>query len=122
MELLFKETAKEDLIYWKKNNPKILKRINELLLSIKNDPYSGIGKPEALKYELSGYWSRRINKEHRLLYKVEDNYIGIYALRYHYGIISHKVNFLVMKLWSDGVMELWCWEVLHHFITPSLHH
>ena len=84
MELLFKETAKEDLIYWKKNNPKILKRINELLLSIKNDPYSGIGKPEALKYELSGYWSRRINKEHRLLYKVEDNYIGIYALRYHY--------------------------------------
>ena len=84
MELLFKETAKEDLIYWKKNNPKILKRINELLLSIKNDPYSGIGKPEALKYKLSGYWSRKINKEHRLLYKVEDNYIGIYALRYHY--------------------------------------
>ncbi len=84
MELLFKETAREDLIYWKENNPKMLKRINELLHSIRKTPYSGIGKPEALKYELSGYWSRRINREHRLLYKVEDSYIGIYALRYHY--------------------------------------
>ncbi len=84
MELLFKQTAKEDLIFWKQNNPKLLKRIGALMTAIKKDPYYGIGKPEALKYELAGYWSRRINREHRILYRIEGEYIGVYSLRYHY--------------------------------------
>lgn len=92
MELSFKKTAKEDLEYWKKNNPKILKRICDLLKSIKENPYSGIDKPEALKYELSGFWSRRMNKEHRILYKVEDDFIGIYGLRFHYEK-KQKINY-----------------------------
>ena len=84
MQLLFKQPAKEDLIFCKQNNPKLLKRIGVLLTAIKKDPYYGIGKPEALKYELAGYWSRRINREHRILYRIEGECIGVYSLRYHY--------------------------------------
>ena len=85
MKLLWSENAWEEYLYWQKENKQLLKRINDLIKDIeRNGLLVGIGKPEALKYELSGYWSRRINREHRLLYKVEDSYIGIYALRYHY--------------------------------------
>lgn len=83
-KLVFKDTAIRDLEFWSKTNPKILKKIDDLLLSMKENPYSGIGKPEALKYELTGYWSRRINKEHRIVYKVDDDIISIYSLRSHY--------------------------------------
>ena len=79
------DNAKADLIYWKlKNQIKIVRRINLLLENILKSPYSGIGKPEALKYELSGYWSRRINKEHRIIYAISNNIITIFSLRFHY--------------------------------------
>ncbi len=87
MEALeFTAEALTDLEYWKKSgNTIILKRIRQLLQAIQSDPYSGIGKPEALKHNLSGYWSRRINQEHRIVYRVETNIIIVYALRFHYG-------------------------------------
>ena len=88
-ELEFKETAIKDLDFWKKNNPKILKKIGELFKSMQQDPYKGIGKPEELKYDLSGYWSRRINIENRIVYKVEGKIITIHSLRFHY---ERKLN------------------------------
>ena len=85
MEIELTDNAKADLIYWKLNNQvKIIKRINILLENILSSPYSGIGKPEALKYELSGFWSRRINHEHRIIYAVSNNIIVIYSLKFHY--------------------------------------
>jgi toxin YoeB len=79
------DNAKADIEYWKlKNQIKIIKRINLLLEDILRNPSKGIGKPEALRYELSGYWSRRINNEHRILYSLSDNIITVYSLRYHY--------------------------------------
>ncbi len=79
------DNAKADIEYWKlKNQIKIIKRINLLLEDILRNPSKGIGKPEALRYELSGYWSRRINNEHRILYSFSDNIITVYSLRYHY--------------------------------------
>lgn len=78
-------SALDDLEYWKKSgNTNILKKIRALLASIELTPYSGAGKPEALRYNWSGWWSRRINKEHRLIYKVEQNTITVFALRFHY--------------------------------------
>ncbi|SDK32175.1 toxin YoeB [Pedobacter sp. ok626] len=78
-------SALDDLEYWKKSgNTNILKKIRDLLASIELTPYSGTGKPEALKHSWSGWWSRRINKEHRLIYKVEQNTITVFALRFHY--------------------------------------
>ena len=78
-------TALEDLEYWKKSgNTIILKRIRQLLESIQQDPFEGIGKPERLKYNWSDWLSRRINEEHRIVYKSENNRIVVYSLRYHY--------------------------------------
>ena len=84
MKLIFSENAWEDYLYWQKTDKKILKRINLLITEIKRSPFTGIGKPEALKYDLSGYWSRRINEEHRIIYKVQDDAIFLSQLRYHY--------------------------------------
>lgn len=84
MKLIFSERAWEDYLYWQKTDKKILNRINSLIKDIQRDPYSGIGKPEALKHGLSGYWSRRIDDEHRILYKVEDNSLLLVQIRYHY--------------------------------------
>lgn len=71
--------------YWKlKKNIKIQNRINNLLENILSEPFTGIGKPEPLKYELTGLWSRRINKQHRLIYRVSNEKIEIISLRYHY--------------------------------------
>ena len=71
--------------HWKlKKNIKIQNRINNLLENIRSEPFTGIGKPEPLKYELTGLWSRRINKEHRLIYRVDIEVIEIVSLRYHY--------------------------------------
>lgn len=88
-ELEFKETAIEDLKFWAKNDLRILKKIESLLSSIKRNPYVGIGKPEALKYDLAGYWSRRINKEHRIIYAVNGEIITIHSMRFHY---DRKLN------------------------------
>lgn len=87
MEIIFLPISKEHLDYFKKvNNPVILKKIRQLLDSILNTPYSGIGKPEPLKHNLSGLWSRRINLEHRLVYEIieSDNVILIHSLKGHY--------------------------------------
>ncbi|MCB9361645.1 MAG: Txe/YoeB family addiction module toxin [Flavobacteriales bacterium] len=86
MEIEFTKTALKDLKYWKNTkNTTIQKRISVLLEDIVKHPFSGIGKPEALKYQLKGFWSRRITKEHRIIYKVVNNKIIIVtALRFHY--------------------------------------
>ena len=81
MKLIFTPIAQEHWEYWKKNDPNITKRIKKLLADILEHPYTGIGKPEPLKYELAGKWSRRINTEHRLIYSVHNDMIEIYI--YH---------------------------------------
>ena len=80
----FSETAWEDYLYWQKNDKKILKRINLLIKDISRNPYEGLGDPEPLKYNWSGYYSRRITLEHRIVYKVVENEIKIAQCRYHY--------------------------------------
>jgi toxin YoeB len=84
MKLIFSDNAWEDYLYWQKTDKKILRRINNLIKDIKRNPFEGIGKPEPLKHALSGYWSRRINDEHRIIYKASSNSILIAQLRYHY--------------------------------------
>lgn len=84
MRLIFAEQAWEDYLYWQKTDKKILKRINLLIKEISRDPFEGMGKPEPLKHALSGYWSRRINDEHRIVYKVKDESLLLAQLRYHY--------------------------------------
>lgn len=77
--------AWDDYLYWQQTDKKILKRINLLLKDIKRQPFEGVGSPEPLKHNWSGYWSRRIDREHRLVYKVTDDAIIIVQCRYHYG-------------------------------------
>ena len=84
MNKLFTEDCWSDYLYWQANDKKMLKRINELLKDINRTPFTGLGKPEPLKANLSGYWSRRIDSEHRLVYKIENNNIVILSCRYHY--------------------------------------
>jgi len=84
VNLIFSETAWDDYQYWIKTDKKILKRVNNLIQDIQRSPFSGIGKPEMLKHGLSGYWSRRINDEHRLVYKIEADSVLIAQVRYHY--------------------------------------
>jgi toxin YoeB len=85
MEVAFTSDALEDIAYWKqRRNDKIIARINELIKAIQTDPFRGIGKPEPLKYNFSGMWSRRINREHRIIYEVISGKIIIHALKEHY--------------------------------------
>jgi len=84
MKLIFSENAWEDYTYWQKTDKKIVKRINELIKDIQKNKYEGIGKPEPLRHNLSGYWSRRITSEHRLIYKIEKSEILLAQMRYHY--------------------------------------
>ena len=84
MKLVFSKNAWEDYLYWQITDKKILKRINELIKDIKKNKFKGIGKPEPLKHSLSGYWSRRINNEHRLVYKIEKDQVLLAQMRYHY--------------------------------------
>lgn len=84
MKLIFSEQAWEDYLYWQKTDKKMLERINALIKDITRSPFEGIGKPEPLRNALSGYWSRRINDEHRIVYKVSDGALLIAQLRYHY--------------------------------------
>ena len=84
MVLIFTENAWYDYIYWQKVDKKMVQKINELIKAIQRTPFEGIGKPEPLKFDLVGYWSRRIDLEHRLVYQVVDNELRIIACRYHY--------------------------------------
>ena len=84
MKLVFAESAWEDYLYWQGTDKKLLKRINTLIKDIQCEPFEGIGKPEPLKHALSGYWSRRINDEHRIVYKIDNKSVLIAQLRYHY--------------------------------------
>jgi toxin YoeB len=85
MKLIWSISSWNDYVYWQIVDKKLVKRINELIKSCKRTPFEGIGKPEALKGDLQGYWSRRITSEHRLVYKYENEKFLIAACRYHYG-------------------------------------
>jgi len=81
---VFSDRAWEDYLYWQSNDKKTLKKINSLIKDIERNQYEGIGKPEPLKHSLSGYWSRRISEEHRMVHKIVDNEIHLAQLRFHY--------------------------------------
>jgi toxin YoeB len=84
MKIIWAEKAWEDYLYWQENDPKLLKRINRIIMEIKREPFKGIGAPEPLRYHWKGYWSRRIDNEHRLVYKVNEDELSIAQCRYHY--------------------------------------
>ncbi|RWX50256.1 toxin YoeB [Candidatus Electrothrix marina] len=84
-QLAWTDEAWKDYVYWQSQDKKTLKRINKLIDAVKRDPFRGIGKPEALKENLSGFWSRRIDEANRLVYAVTDQYITIISCRYHYS-------------------------------------
>ena len=84
MNITFSKNAWEDYSSWFVEDKKMLKKINELIKDIYRTPFEGKGKPEPLKYDLAGYWSRRIDREHRLVYQVIEGEILIYACKYHY--------------------------------------
>jgi len=84
VKLVFSDHAWEDYLHWQETDKKVLRRINALIKEILRSPFEGMGKPEPLKNALSGYWSRRINDEHRIVYKVETGSVLIAQLRYHY--------------------------------------
>ena len=84
MILSWTQDAWEDYEYWQKTSKEKVKQISKLIKAIKRDPFEGIGKPEPLKHDLAGYWSRRIDQEHRLVYEVQDDVIIIVQCRYHY--------------------------------------
>ena len=84
MNKKFTDEAWADYQYWIDNDKKQLKRINELIKDIDRSPYDGIGKPEPLRANLQGYWSRRIDSEHRIIYTVENNQVVFISFRYHY--------------------------------------
>ena len=84
MKIVFSEQAWEDYQFWVVNDRKILKRINQLIRGAVKDLFRGVGKPEPLRHLLKGYWSRRINEEHRMVYCVKDDQLMLAQLRYHY--------------------------------------
>ena len=85
MRLLWEDRAWEDYLYWQAQDKKALKRINMLIADIKRNPFEGIGKPEPLKHALSGYWSRRIDEEHRIVYFEQSGVVYIISCRGHYN-------------------------------------
>lgn len=84
MNKFFTDESWADYVFWQENDKRFIKRINELIKEIERTPFTGIGKPEPLKHHLSGYWSRRINEEHRIIYRVEQDRMIILSCRYHY--------------------------------------
>ncbi|MGB3751453.1 MAG: Txe/YoeB family addiction module toxin [Arcobacteraceae bacterium] len=84
MNLIWSDSSWNDYLYWNQTDKQIFKKINALIKEIKRTPFEGTGKPEPLKYELAGCWSRRINHEHRLVYEVTDQGIFIISCKYHY--------------------------------------
>ena len=84
MIISWAKTAWEDYLYWQQTDKKTLKRINTLIKDIQRHPFEGLGDPEPLKQNWSGYWARRIDRAHRIVYKVTDNALVIVQCRYHY--------------------------------------
>ena len=84
MKIVFSSQAWDDYLHWQRTDRKVLKRINELIKEIARTPFEGTGKPEPLRHALAGYWSRRINDEHRLVYKIDGEAVLIAQARYHY--------------------------------------
>jgi len=84
MNITFSENAWEDYVSWQNEDKKMLKKIYELIKDIQRNPFEGIGKPEPLKFALKGFWSRRIDREHRLVYQNIENSLLIYSCRFHY--------------------------------------
>lgn len=84
MKYVFVDESWEDYLFWQKTNLKMLHKINDLLKDISRHPFEGQGKPESLKYKYKGYWSRRIDSEHRLIYRIKDDEIHIAKCRFHY--------------------------------------
>ena len=84
MKLVFADQDWEDYLHWQKHDRKMLDRINKLIKDIDREPFAGVGKPEPLKHALSGWWSRRITDEHRIVYRVEGDQLWIAQLRFHY--------------------------------------
>jgi len=84
LKLGFDEAAWDDYQHWLKTDRQMLDRINKLSREVQREPFTGIGKPEPLKHALAGYWSRRINDEHRMVYRVQDDTLWMAQLRYHY--------------------------------------
>ncbi|MDA3958377.1 Txe/YoeB family addiction module toxin [Oceanispirochaeta sp.] len=83
MNILFTEDSWKDYLFWQINDKRTLKKINDLIKAIQREPYQGIGKPEPLKFQLQGCWSRRIDQEHRLVYQVQDEVLSIISCRFH---------------------------------------
>ncbi len=83
-QIILEAEAKKNIEYFKKKYPAIAIKIKDLLIDLQDDPFSVIGKPEPLKFNLSGYWSKRITREHRLIYKVKNKIITVISCRYHY--------------------------------------
>ena len=84
MKLIFADDAWDDSVYWQKQDNRMVERINNLIRETQREPFAGVGKPEPMKHALSGFWSRRINDEHRMVYRVEGNALMIAQLRFHY--------------------------------------
>ena len=84
MKILFSEQAWSDYLYWQSTDKRMIKKINTLLKDIARHPNKGLGKPEVLKHDLAGLWSRRIDQEHRLVYKAGDEKLKVYSCRFHY--------------------------------------
>lgn len=82
--ICFRQQAWDDYLFWQRHDKRILKRINLLISDIQRDPFTGIGKPEPLKHQFTGFWSRRIDDEHRLVYTLLDDELIIIQCRYHY--------------------------------------
>lgn len=85
MKILFSSRAWDEYLDWQRTDKQVLKKINELLKEISRNPFQGIGKPEPLRHALSGFWARRIDQEHRIVYRVPNDTIEIAQLRHHYG-------------------------------------
>ena len=84
MKIIWSDKSWDDYLYWQNTDKQLLKKINQLIKDIQRDPFDGIGKPEPLKHQFSGFWSRRITDEHRLVYEITQKSIAIASCRYHY--------------------------------------
>jgi toxin YoeB len=84
MKIIFSDQAWEDYLYWQSTDKSLVKRINLLIKDISRSPFEGVGKPEPLKHALAGFWSRRINDEHRIVYQIQGGSLLLAQLRYHY--------------------------------------
>ena len=85
MKIIWSEKSWNDYLYWQSTDKKMLKKVNQLIKDIQRNPFEGIGKPEPLKYQFNGFWSRRISDEHRLVYEISENSIAIASCRFHYS-------------------------------------